>query len=383
MRVNRYRDNSEHSRFLLGKWRTTKYLLWMAVKLICVGILLPTSTLHAQIQQEQEIQQVQEINVLQGASRSWDLTPMIVVAPNQTLFLALTNPLAAYNEQSLADGSVKVRSSLWHAIGGQVVFASDEWLVYRAPSVEGIYLVYWEDAEQTTRFGFFVSVKEVPVCDEILAESEFAGYIGAYIPLTEADHAPTALFLAQRRSVKPERNAPPDYMDNEGRICIDFPPNKPLLPVPQRPCRGRAPVNEQTHTEHSQWREQAGTIEVSAEIAAQLSAIGINVTVGTTINVYAEWRRSARFRTIDCYRCQNGSWVWVGSRVEYETCNYLIAYTPPWICLAVERGVLPGFTCPRKPIYFRHCVSGGSDNCKCPPSYPAITGPNPCSWAGN
>ncbi len=307
----------------------------------------------------------------------WEMTPMIVASKGETLCFMTTYPIPAYQE-TLVGANSESRSLLWHALGGRILYASAEWVVYRAPSMEGIYLLYWESPDRSQRFGVLIRVKEPAQGDQILSRSEFAGYYGAYVPLVNGSNAPTALFLTRARTEKPSRSAPPDFMDNQGNVEIDL-PTKPILPIPTKPCHGNRPSNESVQVENSQWRELAGTLTIDAQMAADLRAIGINVSAGITLNVYAEWRRVARFRMVDCYQCENGAWRWIGSRVEYESCTYLEGYTPPWICQAIESSVLQGFLCPKDPIYDRSCVSIGQ--CPCPPNTPVIVGRgyNPCS----
>ncbi|GIV07451.1 MAG: hypothetical protein KatS3mg017_0653 [Fimbriimonadales bacterium] len=313
-----------------------------------------------------------------GSYHHWEMAPMIVASKGETLFFMTTLSVPAYQETTA--GAEAVRRPLWHALGGRILYMTEEWVVYRTPNMEGIYLLYWESADRRQRFGVLIRVKEHPIGDQTLPRSEFAGYYGAYVPLINGSEAPTALFLARARTKKPDRPAPPDFMDNQGNIDIDL-PLRPILPRPNRPCQGNNRTNESVQIENAQWRELAGTLTIDAQLAASLrELLGINVSVGTTINVYAEWRRVVRFRMVDCYRCENGAWRWVGSRVEYETCTYLEGYTPPWICRAVDLGVLTNFICPKEPIYDKNCVSIG--DCPCPPNTPIIVGPgykSPCS----
>ncbi len=306
-----------------------------------------------------------EVPTDSGAYYTWDLVPMIIAAPGETLFFMTTFPLPAYHEICSYEGAVTVRLPLWHSIGGRITYADPWWIVYRAPQTEGIYLVYWENADRTRRFGFLVRVKENPVGDQTLNLEEFAGYVGAFVPLSNATEAPTAIFLARRRTLKPDRNPPPDFMDNNGNVEVD-PPDKPFLPRPRRPnpCSGGF-NNTKVKKEHARWREHAGSVTITAEIAAGLEGIGIRASVGQTIEVYAEWSRIARFEITDCYRCVNGELRWVGSRVDYEVCTWLDGYTPPWICRAVEAGIL-NFSCPKDAIYTRRCVSSSTE-CPCPP----------------
>ncbi|MEN3002301.1 MAG: hypothetical protein ABDI19_10755 [Armatimonadota bacterium] len=305
-------------------------------------------------------------------SYTWELVPMIVAAPGETLFFMTTTPIPAYHE--ITSEWEVVRRPLWRALGGRIVFMNDEWVVYRAPKAEGVYLVYWENADRTRRFGFFVSVKEDPTGDQTLPWSEFEGYRGAFVPLTNGSEAPTAIFLARHRvqsAVDRRREAPPNFMDSEGDIEIDL-PNKPFNPRPsRRPCSGFT-TTVSVHTEDSRWRELAGEIEITASLAAELGRIGIQGVAVGRLYVYADWRRVARFRKIDCYRCVNNQWRWVGSRVEYEVCTYLVGYTPSWICRAVEHGLLQQFICPEEPTYERHCSDSGQE-CKCPPDSPILT----------
>lgn len=309
--------------------------------------------------------------------QTWEMTPMIVASEGETLFVMTTAPLPAYHE--IVSDTQTTRLPLWNAIGGRIIYANERWVVYRAPRMEGVYLVYWQSADRSQRFGFLVRVKSNPTGDETVPMRELDGYIGGYVPLTNGSEAPVALFLARKHTTKPGVTAPPNFMDGEGNIEIDL-PLRPLLSRPNRPCRGNRPTNESVQVEDSRWRVEAGTIAITASLAAQLrDLLGIEVSIGSTINVYAEWRRVARFRIVDCYRCENGSWRWVGTRVEYEICTYLEGYIPPWICRAVDLGILDQFICPKEPLYEKKCVSIGE--CPCPPPTPILTRPghSPCS----
>jgi len=321
--------------------------------------------------------------------QNWELAPMLVVSPEETLTLLPTAPLPPYHTIEREGGAIIAQIPLWHALGGHILKATECEVIYRAPAQEGVYLVYWQHPDdENQRFGFFVRVKADGQGRYELPETSFQGVQGVFVPLTRAESAPVALFLVNhRKSSKPGtlQPKPPGFIDNQGNYRVD-PPNEPFFPGRLPGCRNnRCDDVRQERVHVIGYSKELGTITITESLALRLEGLGISVTRGATIKVIAEITRTMYCTLIDCYRCENGQCKYVGSRVEYLVCEKVNGYlSPQWMCDAIRRWrerhpgdppLFPDFPPCGEPITVdRNCVAGGSGECACPPpDQPAFT----------
>lgn len=310
-----------------------------------------------------------------GKYQTWELAPMLVVSPGERLTLLTTAPLSAYQTRTTSDGSISARRLLWHAVGGYIEEATDHQLIYLAPTQDGIYLVYWEDPDNSERrFGFFVKVKTDGDGEIALPETTFYGFRGAFVPLTRSESAPVALFLVDQR--KPTRRKPGDFLDDSGNYRVDT-PKGPFFPEKRPTCQNnRCGIVWEEGVSVVGIRQELGTITITGQLALKLRELGVSFTYGATIKVIANITRTMYYTLIDCYRCENGRCKYDGSRVEYMVCEKVNGYTAPaWLCDAIsrwrdrypgERPLFPEFPpCGEPQRVERDCVSGGM-GCECP-----------------
>lgn len=311
----------------------------------------------------------------------WELAPTIVVCPNETLTILTTIPIPAFVTTSRDGGNVLAKYPLWEALGGHIASADDNGIVYQAPSTEGVYLVYWKGTAPAQSFGFFVKVKSGGDGALELPEAEFEGQHGVFIPLARAERAPVRLFLLSRaasgRPDYPDYNNQCGFTDNQGNYKVD-PPNTPFFPN-KRPLCSQGICSE-VRSETVQVRgftRDLGEIKLSGQIAVDLRSLGIEFTAGITVRVLADITRTMYITQIDCYKCENGTCKYDGSRVEYLVCETVNGYSAPaWMCEAIDRWkerypqkrpLFPEFPPCGTRMVERKCVSGGVGNCQCPP----------------
>ncbi len=308
----------------------------------------------------------------------WDLTPMVVVYPDEQLTLLTTAPLPASCTTTSDDGSVTVYKTFWRAIGGHIESADERMIVYHAPAQEGVYLVYWSDGVRT--FGFFVKVKEDGWGDYTINEATFEGQRGVFLPLARPDSAPVSLFLINQRPQgiqgKPAKPTRVGFVDNQGNYRFD-PPNKPFFPNRRPRCQNGQCQDVREYTTQSLGiQKELGKIEITYGLSLKLEAIGVDHTRGVTVNVLANITRTLHFDRIDCYRCENGQCQYIGSRIEYLVCEKVNNYlSPQWMCDALRRwqekypdqpSLFPDFPPCGIPIQVeRGCQYTG--DCVCPP----------------
>lgn len=315
---------------------------------------------------------------------TWELTPMVVVYPDEQLTILTTAPLPAYRTTTNDEGTITVRKPLWNAVGGHIQSADDRVIVYRAPAQEGVYLVYWSD--DTRKFGFFVKVNERGWGEIAEEETIFEGQRGVFLPLARADSALVSLFLVNQRSGgghgiqgdggRGLRASRIGFVDNQGSYRFD-PPNKPFFPNRRPQCsNGRCDEVREYQNQTLGYQRELGTIKLEGTLSIKLEGIGIEHTRGATINVTANVERTLHIDKIDCYRCVNGRCEYIGSRVEYLVCEKVSNYlAPQWMCDAIRRWrerypadnpLFPDFPPCQEPITVeRGCKYSG--DCPCPP----------------
>ena len=230
-------------------------------------------------------------------------------------------------------------SSNWHALNGELLSVSAEGVVYQAPDGrdETFDVLIWHNPLT----GQWAIVAVTLVCETESVPACMESQLLCSVPVSSnAGVQIFALSLAQGGS--------------GFNICLS---GRPLNPPPlDRRCSGGSTTTSRTKffRRCDPW-SHCRTIIVDAAIATRVWRIfRIRLSIGITVHIQKRRCIETKLTLQDCYRCVNGQWRYVGSRVWWRTTEFQ-EVDPNW-------GVL---FCPIGPPRIRGgCVPSG--NCPCP-----------------
>lgn len=257
--------------------------------------------------------------------------------PGETMGITFSHPVPV----RIPIGVHDLTMPTWSVSGGELLSVTETGLTYRAPLESGLYLLIWEGG--TERAEVLVHVPPELECTETVAPLE----INKQLMVPTVNAAPFVIYF--QTTTGPPRG--PTICLIKGR------------PIAGERLTGKCERDRQQDREKrytQTYARELGDVTVTSELAAQLAAIGIRVTVGVRIKIEQQVQRTTKMRLIDCYKCVNGRLKLEGSRVEYVFCDYVSYLSPSWACQAISVIMLP--SCGLHPS--SHCRPIG--DCDCP-----------------